>query len=238
MLGLAADSRLPGIEPVGEDARMVATVGWEKLIGSQCRAVYPLLVTGLGFVAVIVNAPARPATVGVAAVLLRREPAGAFHRIQTVKFSGGKATLADLVDYEKMIAAAADSESAPNDGGIAKQETEFSVLEAVAEAAPREAFIKALGLLEYQLKFASERIAPDQPPGWPQVTRNLDTCDKWSTLYLAAMEFLRLRDHTVRSTRPPSNAVATRYVSAVQDLVTTFQASPPSLSDARLGGGG
>ena len=213
--------------------------GFEKLIGSQCEAVYPLLVTGLGFVATIVNSLAWPAAVVVAVVLLRRELAGAFHRIQSVEFPGGKATFATLVDYEKVIAAAADGESPPNGGAIAKQEeAEFSILEALAAAAPREAVINAWGLLEYQLNVASDRIAPDQPRGWPQVARNLDTWDKWPMLYPAILELRRLRDYTVRSIRPPSSSDAARYVSVVQDLVTTLRTSLTSLSDASPGGGG
>ena len=210
-----------------------------SLIGSQCRAVYPLLVTSLGFVAAIVNAIAWPAAVVVTVVLLRRELVGTFHRIQSVEFPGGKATFAALVGYEKAIAAAADGEGPPNDGAIAKQEeTEFSVLEALAAAAPREAIINAWGLLEYQLNVASDRIAPDQPHGWPQVARNLDMWDKWPMLYPAVLELRRLRDYTVRSIRPPSSSDAARYVSVVQDLMTTLRTSLTSLSDAGPGGGG
>lgn len=198
-----------------------------------------MLVTGLGFTASVVNSLAWPAAVVVAVVLLRRELAGAFHRIRSVEFPGGKATFSTLVEYEKVIAAATDGENPPNDGAITKQsETEFSVFETLISAAPREAIISAWGLLEYQLNVASDRIAPDQQHGWPQVTYNLESWDKWPMLYPAVLELRRLRDYTVHSIRPPSSSDAARYVSVVQDLVTTLRASPASLSGAGAGGGG
>jgi hypothetical protein len=199
--------------------------------------VYPLLVTSLEFVAAIVNSLAWPAAVVVAVALLRRELAGTFHRIQTLEFPGGKATFAALEDYEKVIAAAAKDEGSTDDGAIARQgETEFSVPEALAEVVPRQAIIDAWGLLEYQLNLASDRIAPDQPHGWPQVARNLDTWDKWQVLYPVVSELRRLRDYTVRSNRPPSSSDAARYVSVAQDVVTTLRTSLISLGDGVSGG--
>jgi hypothetical protein len=213
---------------------------------SKCHRVYPLLVTGLEFAAVIVRSLPWPAAVVVAVALLRRELAGALHRIQSLEFPGGKATFAALVDYEKVIAAAAKGEGSSNDLAIVRyEETQFSVLEALAEVAPGQAIIDAWGLLEYQLNVASDRVAPDQPHGWPQVAHNLETWDKWPMLYPAALELRRLRDYTVRSNRPPSSSDAARYVSVAQDLVTTLRTSlislsdggPVSLSDGGPGGG-
>jgi hypothetical protein len=110
--------------------------------------------------------------------------------------------------------------------------TEFNVLEGLAHvAAPGQAVIDAWGLLEYQPNVMSDWLAPGQPHGWPQVTRNLDTWDKWSMLYPAVVELRRLRDYTVRSNRPPSSSDAARYVSVAHDLVITLRTSlafPPS----------
>jgi hypothetical protein len=200
--------------------------------------VYSLLVTGLGFVAAIVNSLAWPAAVVVAVTLLRRELAGTFHRIQSLEFPGGKATFAALVDYEKVIAAAAKDEASPQDEAIARQgETEFSVVEALAGVVPRQAIIDAWGLLENQLNLASDRIAPDQPHGWPQVARNLEAWDGWPRLYPVVLELRRLRDITVRSNRSPASSDAARYVSVAQDLVTTIRTSLTSLADSVPGGG-
>jgi hypothetical protein len=195
--------------------------------------VYPLLVTGLEFAAAIVNSLAWPAAVVVAVALLRRELAGTFHRIQSLEFPGGKATFAALVDYEKVITAASKGDGSRDDEAIVRQgETEFSVLEALAEVAPSQAIIDAWGLLEYQLNVASDRVAPDQPHGWPQVAHNLETWDKWPILYPAVLELRRLRDYTVRSSRPPSSSDAARYVSVAQELVTTLRASLTPQSDS------
>ena len=99
-----------------------------------------------------------------------------------------------------MVAAVAKDTEAPDDEAIVRREvTEFSVLEALALAAPGQAIIDAWGLLEYQLNVASDRIAPDQPHGWPQVARNLETWDKWPMLSPAVLELRRLRDYTVWS---------------------------------------
>lgn len=204
----------------------------------ECCGVYPRLVAGLAFVASIVNSLAWPAATVAGVVLLRRELGGTFHRIQTLEFPGGKATFAALVDYEKVIAAAAEDEGTPADTAIARQEeTEFSVLEALAEVVPRQAIIDAWGLLEYQLNLASDRLAPDQPHGWPQVARNLEAWDKWPMLRPAVLELRRLRDYTVRSNRPPASSDAARYVSVAQDVVRTLRTSLASLSDSVSGGG-
>jgi hypothetical protein len=193
-----------------------------------------LLVTDRELVAAIVNSLAWPVVVLVAVVLMRREIATAFHRIQSVEFAGGKATFAALGGYEKVIAAAAkDDRPPPEEGIVRKTETEFGVLEALAEVAPRQAIIDAWGRLEYQLNVASDQVAPDQPHGWPQAAHNLETWNKWPMLYPAVVELRRLRDYTVQSNRAPSSSDAARYVSVVQDLVTTLRTSfaPPSDSD-------
>jgi hypothetical protein len=193
--------------------------------------------TGLQFTAAILNALAWPAAVVVAVWLLRPELAGAFHRMQSLEFPGGKATFGTLLQYEDRIAAAAKDAGSPDDGAIVRrEETEFSVLEALAEAAPRQAIIDAWGLLEYQLNMASDRVAPDQPHGWPQVAHNLEALEKWPILYPAVLELRRLRDYTVRSNQPPSSADAARYVSVAQDLVTALRTSV--ISQPRDGSGG
>jgi hypothetical protein len=194
-------------------------------------------VTGLQFVAAIVNSLAWPTAVVVAVSLLRRELIGTFDRMQTLEFPGGKATFATLVSVEKAVAAA----GASDDGTSARQEvTEFSLVEALTSAAPGQAVIDAWGLLEYQLNVASDRVAPDQPHGWPQVAHNLETWDKWPLLRPAVMELRRLRDYTVWSNRPPSTADATRYVSVAHDLATTLRTSfmPEADDDSRKDSGG
>ena len=150
--------------------------------------------------------------------------------MQSLEFPGGKATFATLLDYEKMIAAAARMRGLRMTGNRPSEETEFSVVEALATAAPGQAIIDAWGLLEYQLNVASDRLAPDQPHGWPQVAHNLETLDKWPILYPAVLELRRLRDYTVRSSEPPSSADAARYVSVAQDLVTALRTSVISQS--------
>lgn len=193
--------------------------------------------TGLQFVAAILAAFAWPVAVVVAVGLLRRELIGAFRRIESVEFPGGKATFATLVDFQKVVAVAAKDAVSPDEGGVRYEMTEFSVVEALASAAPAQAVIDAWGLLEYQLNVASDRLAPDQPHGWPQVVRNLEAWDKWPMLYPAVLELRRLRDYTVRSSRPPSSADAARYVSVAQDLATTIRTSFMSQVDKNPGGG-
>jgi hypothetical protein len=196
-------------------------------------------VTGLEFIAAMVNSLVWPAAVAAAVVLLRRELAGTFARIRTVEFPGRKATFAALVEYEKVIAAATDGANPANDGAITQRaDTEAGVFETLVAAAPREAIINAWGLLEYQLNVASDRIAPDQQHGRPRVARDLGTWDKRPMLYPVVLELRRLRDCTVHSIRPPSSSDAARYVSAVQDQAHTLRASLTSLSGAATGGGG
>jgi hypothetical protein len=180
-------------------------------------------VTGLQFAAAIVNSIGWPVAVVVAVGLLRAELVGAFQRMQSLEFPGGKATFATLLDFQKVVAVAKDANS-PEDTTVIRQEvTEFGVVEALVSAAPGQAIIDAWGLLEYQLNVASDRVAPDQPHGWPQVARNLEAWEKWPMFYPAVLELRRLRDYTVRSNRPPSSADATRYVSVAQDLATTIR---------------
>jgi hypothetical protein len=104
-------------------------------------------------------------------------------------------------------------------------ETEFSVLQALAAAEPRQAVIDAWTLLEYQLNVVSDRLAPGAPLGWPHLARNLEPWPMWTRLGSAVEELRRLRDYTVQSDRQPSSADATRYVAVVQDLVTTIRNS-------------
>ena len=200
-----------------------------------------MLVTGDQLAAAIVNSLAWPVAFLVAVILLRPQIAGVFHRIQSVEFRGAKATFAALGDYEQAIAAAAKDEGSPAEQGIARQtKTEFGVLTAVAEAAPRQAIIDAWSRLEYQLNVASDQVAPDQPHGWPQVARNLESWPKWPMLYPVVAELRRLRDYTVRSNRTPSSSDAARYVLVVQDLVTTLRTSlaPSSESASESDPGG
>ena len=200
--------------------------------------------TGLQFAAAIVNSLAWPAAVVAATILLRQELVDAFHRMQSFEFAGGKATFATLPGYEKAIAAVARDADSPVDEAIVRRdETEFSVLDTLAAAAPAQAIIYAWGLLEYQLNMASDRlnvtsgrVAPDQSHGWPQVARSLDVLDNWPLLYPAIEELRRLRDYTARSSRAPSSADAARYVSVVQELVTTLRSSVISKSDEGPGG--
>lgn len=196
-----------------------------------------MLVTDRELVAAVVNSLAWPVVVLVAVVLLRREIAITFQRIQSVEFAGGKATFAALGGYEKVIAATKDDGPPPAEGIVRQTETEFGVLEALAEVAPRQAIIDAWGRLEYQLNIASDQVGPDQPHGWPQVAHNLETWNKWPILYPVVVELRRLRDYTVQSSRAPSTSDAARYVSVVQDLVTTLRTSFAPLSDSNPGGG-
>lgn len=178
---------------------------------------------GLQFIATIVNSVAWPAAVVVAVILLRRELIGAFRRMQSLEFPGGKATFATLLDFQKVVAEAGTSDDR-------YQLTEFREVEALTSEAPGQAVIDAWGLLEYQLNVASDRVDPDHGHGWPQVARNLETWDKWPILYPAILELRRLRDYTVRSGQPPSRQDAARYVSVAQDLATTLRTSFPSRS--------
>ncbi|NUR58527.1 MAG: hypothetical protein HOV87_07515 [Catenulispora sp.] len=195
--------------------------------------------TGLQLVAAIVNSVAWPAAVVVAVVLLRRELVSVFQRVQSLEFPGGKATFANLADFEKVAAVAGKNAGAPADAEAASRyaATEFSAVEALASQAPRQAVIDAWGLLEYHLNVASDQITPDRPHGWPQVAHNLEAWDKWPIVYPAILELRRLRDHTVRSSRPPSSADAARYVSLAQELATTLRTSFASPPIEKPGGG-
>jgi hypothetical protein len=196
-------------------------------------------VTDLQFVATIVNAVAWPIAVIVTVGLLRRELIGTFQRMQSLEFPGGKATFATLLDFQKVVAVAAkDAGATDEDGAVRYEATEFSVVEALTSAAPEQAVVDAWGLLEYQLNVASDRLAPDQPHGWPQVARNLETWDKWPVFYPAILELRRLRDYTVRSGRPPSRTDAARYVSVAQDLATTIRSSLMPAQPAESTGAG
>jgi hypothetical protein len=196
-------------------------------------------VTDLQFTAAIVNSLAWPAAVVVALVLARRQLLGIFQRMDSLQFPGGRATFATLADFEKVVAVAAtDTESGDERAAARFESTEFGVVEALASVAPSQAVIDAWGLLEYQLNVASDRLAPGQPHGWPQVTRNLETWDKWPLLRPVILELRRLRDYTVRSSQPPSSTDAARYVSVAQDLAATLRTSFMSQVSKDPGGGG
>jgi hypothetical protein len=193
-------------------------------------------VTGLQFVAAIVNALAWPAAVVVVLWLLRQELPHALRRLQSLELPGGaKVTFATtLSDVQRAVAVAAEGAESPYDGKVVRQEvTEFSAVKELAATDPRQAVIDAWGLLEYHLIAASDKVAPGQPHTWPQVALNLNTWDKWAMLYPAVLELRSLRDHTVRSSRPPSSADAVGYVLVAQELATTirtaFMSSPTQI---------
>jgi hypothetical protein len=186
-------------------------------------------VTGLQFVAAIVNSLAWPAAVTVAAVLLRKEIRDALRRMLHLRFPGGEASFAAVAPIQAALAATAGKADEPVDTAeVRRQATQFGPLEDLAEWAPAQAIVYAWGLLEYQLNAASDRIAPNQPHGWPQVAVNLRRLDKWPLLFPAIAELQRLRDYTVESGYPPSTADAIRYVSLAQDLVTTLRTAAVS----------
>ena len=186
--------------------------------------------TGLQFVAVIVDSLAWPVAAGVMAGLLREQLAGAIQRVQSVEFPGVKAKFIDFPGFEKMIEAAAKDAGVPDDKAAVRQEvTEFSGVEELASVAPAQAVIEAWGLLEYQLNVASSRLAPDQPTGWPQVAHNLQSWGTWSLLRPAVEELRWLRDYTVQSGRSPSKDDAARYVSVAQDVATTLRSAFPPI---------
>ena len=182
--------------------------------------------TDLQFIAAIVNSIAWPVAAVSAVALARRELFGLLGRLDSVQFRGAKLTFAALDRVEKVVAVAAKDVGSSDEQSVARYEaSEFSVVEALASAAPRQAVIDAWGLLEYELNVASDRLGPDQPHGWPQVARSLENWDKWPILYPAVLELRHLRDSTVRSSRQPSSADAARYVSVAQDLATTIRTS-------------
>jgi hypothetical protein len=181
-------------------------------------------VSGLQFAAAIVNSLAWPAVALVATVLLRPELGGVLRRVQNFEIASVKAGFAALTSIEKMVAATARDAGVPDDETVTwPAETEFAVLDRLVTAAPGQAVIDAWTLLGYQLNIAANRLAPDSPHGWPQVTRALQGWDKWQFLAPAVDELRRLRDLTVRPGKPPSSADAARYVSVVRDIVATLQ---------------
>ncbi len=167
---------------------------------------------------------------------MRRQLVGAFDRIQSLEFPGGKATFATLADYKKMIAAVQDAGFQDDKTAARSELTEFKVVAELAAEAPGQAIIGAWGLLEYQLNVAADRIDPDGPHGWPQVARSLETWDKWPILYPVVLELRWLRDYTARSSRAPSSADAARYVSTAQDLAATLRTEFTSPSRKSSGG--
>jgi hypothetical protein len=182
----------------------------------------------LEFAAELVNSLAWPVVVTVAVVLLRPELADALHRLSSLEFLGMRAKMEfpSLPGLKMMVEAAAGEAGTAPDVPIAKsEETEFSVLNALAAAAPGQAVIDAWGLLEYQLNVVSDQLAPDGQHGWPQVAFTLNSWPMWPRLQPAVEELRRLRDYTVRSRRQPSAEDAARYVAVVQDLVTTLRSA-------------
>ena len=194
----------------------------------------------LQFAAELVNSLAWPFVVLVAVVLLRPELADALHRLGSLEFLGMRAKLEfpSLPGLKMMVEATAGEAGTTPDTAIAKsEETEFSVLKALAAAAPEQAVIDAWGLLEYQLNVASDQLAPDGQHGWPQVALTLNSWPKWQRLQPAVEELRRLRDDTVRSRRQPSAEDAARYVAVVQDLVTAIRAADLSRLRSGIGVG-
>jgi hypothetical protein len=197
-------------------------------------------VTDLQFAAALVNSLAWPAAAVFAVVLLREELRGVFRRMRRVRFPGGEVSFATLAPYEKVLATTAKEAGSRDDTAVARrEETAFGVLEKVATTSPGQAIIDAWTLLEHQLNMASDRVAPNQPHGWPQVALNLERLDNWPLLSPAIGELRRLRDYTVESSWPPSSADAVRYVSLAQDLATTLRTSVlPDDDDHDPDGGG
>jgi hypothetical protein len=194
-------------------------------------------VSGLQFLAAIVNSLAWPAVVVVAAVLWRRELAAILGRVESLELLGGKAKFSTLPGIQKMIAATARDVGVPYDEtAIGPAQPEFTALDALVPAAPQRAIVDAWTLLEYQLNAAADRLAPDPQHGWPQVARSLENWDRWQLLSPAVMELRRLRDATVQPGKPPTSEDAARYVSVVQDVVATLRTI--SRSDGDGGGSG
>lgn len=193
--------------------------------------------TGLQFVAAIVNSVAWPAAAVVAAGLLRRPLTGAFQRTPTPEFPVEKDTFATLSDYETMFLSAGRDPASPDAEAVVRHEVaEFSVVKALISTSPGQAVIRAWALLEYQLNVTSDRLTPGQPHGWPQVALGLEALDTWPLLYPAVQELQRLRDYTVRSSQPPSSADAARYVSVAESLVTTLLTASISQPSNSRGG--
>ncbi|HTU05163.1 MAG TPA: hypothetical protein VMG13_06375, partial [Trebonia sp.] len=116
--------------------------------------------TGLQFVASIVNSLAWPTAAVVAVGLLRPTLTDVFHRTPTHEFAGEKESFATLADYETMFVGATRDPASPDAEAVVRHEVaEFSVVKALIPTAPGQAVIRAWGLLEYQLNVASDRIA-------------------------------------------------------------------------------
>jgi hypothetical protein len=194
-------------------------------------------VTGLEFAASTLNSLAWPVAVVILVVLLRPQLARALDRMKMLEFPFGKASFDSLEVYKKVTAIAVkDAESAADQAIVAREVTEFSLVEALTSEAPGQAIIGAWGLLEYQLNAAADQIDPDKPRGWPQVARTMEAWDKWPVLYSAVRELRRLRDYTVRAPGEPSSDDAARYVSVAKDLATTVRAAFFTPSYERPGG--
>jgi hypothetical protein len=195
-------------------------------------------VTDQQLAAALVNSLAWPAAAVFTVILLREELRGAFRRISRLRFPGGEASFATLAPYEKVLATTAKEAGSGEDAAAARrEETAFGVLEKVAVTSPGQAIIDAWTLLEYQLNIASDRVAPNQPHGWPQVALNLESLEMWPLLFPAIQELRRLRDYTVESSWPPSSADAIRYVSVAQDVATTLRTSVISQYGDRVDAG-
>jgi hypothetical protein len=183
-------------------------------------------VTDLQFTAALVNSLVWPVAVVIAAFLLRKELRDAFRRMLRLQFPGGAVDFAPLEPMQEVIAATAgDADAQVETPAVAQPTLEFAPLAGLAELAPAQAIVYAWGLLEYTLNVVSDRIAPNLPHGWPQVTLNLQRLDNWPLLGPAIAELRRLRDYTVETGFPPSTADALRYVSLAQDLVTTLRSA-------------
>jgi hypothetical protein len=152
---------------------------------------------------------------------LRRLP----QRRASLQFPQRAARFTALSPIAEVISAATNAEDSPNDPAITRRETGFGILEVLADTAPEQAIIDAWALLEYQLNATSDRLAPDQPHGWPQVALGLRALEKWPLLFPAIAELRRLRDYTVESDWPPSPSDAARYVAVARELAATLQAS-------------
>jgi hypothetical protein len=106
-------------------------------------------VSGLQFVAWIVSTLAWPIAAVVMAALPREALVNAIERMRSPEFPGGRVSFDKLPVYEKMAEAASKEAEPPtlDDAAIIRHEAaEFSVVEALASVAPRQAVIDAWGL--------------------------------------------------------------------------------------------
>ena len=118
-----------------------------------------------------------------------------------------------------------------------EKETEFSLLQALAVVAPCQAIIDSWGLLEYQLRLVADRLSPGNTHGWPQVVDTLEAWDKWRRLCPVVLELRHLRDYTIQAAKRPSSLDASRYVSVVEDLVTSVRTALVSHTEGSGAGG-